>query len=130
TMDSISMWDVKDMFNKVKNVVMNYTEMEIKVNEATNGDAWGASSTLMKEIAQATYSFQNFNEIMPCIYKRFSECEAHQWRQIYKALTLLEYLLKNGSDRVVDDVKAHITTIKMLRSFHHIDDQGKDQGIN
>lgn len=27
---------------------------------------------------------QNFNEIMPCIYARFMEKEAKQWRQIYK----------------------------------------------
>ncbi|KAJ1908602.1 Epsin-3, clathrin recruitment and traffic between the Golgi and endosome [Tieghemiomyces parasiticus] len=113
-----------------KNVVMNYTEMEVKVNEATNGDAWGASSTLMKDISSATHNFQNFNEIMPCIYKRFTESEAHQWRQIYKALTLLEYLVKNGSERVVDDIKGHLSTIKMLRSFHYVDEQGKDQGIN
>ena len=56
--------------------------------------------------------------------------EAREWRQIYKALTLLEYLVKNGSERVVDDARAHISTIKMLRSFHYIDDKGKDQGIN
>ncbi|KAJ1973796.1 Epsin-3, clathrin recruitment and traffic between the Golgi and endosome, partial [Dimargaris verticillata] len=129
-MDSISLWDVKDMINKVKNAVMNYTEMEIKVNEATNSDPWGASSTLMKEIATGTHNFQQFNEIMPFIYKRFSDSEAHQWREIYKALTLLEYLAKNGSERVIDDAKGHITLIKMLRSFHYIDDQGKDQGIN
>lgn len=49
------LWDVKNVINKMKNVVMNYSEMEIKVREATNNDKWGASSTLMKEIAQATY---------------------------------------------------------------------------
>ena len=26
----------------------------------------------------------SFNEIMPTIYKRFTEKEARQWRQIYK----------------------------------------------
>lgn len=47
-----------------------------------------------------------------------------------QALTLLEFLVKNGSERVVDDARAHISTIKMLRSFHYIDEKGKDQGIN
>lgn len=47
-----------------------------------------------------------------------------------QALTLLEYLVKNGSERVVDDARAHVSTIKMLRSFHYIDEKGKDQGIN
>ena len=46
------------------------------------------------------------------------------------ALQLLEYLIKHGSERVVDDARAHVSTIKMLRNFHYIDDKGKDEGIN
>ncbi|KAH0585985.1 hypothetical protein H2248_007269 [Termitomyces sp. 'cryptogamus'] len=67
---------------------------------------------------------------MPAIYSRFMDKEARQWRQIYKALQLLEYLIKHGSERVVDDARSHISTIKMLRNFHYIDDKGKDEGIN
>lgn len=48
----------------------------------------------------------------------------------HQALQLLEYLVKNGSERVVDDARSHLSTIKMLRSFHYIDDKGKDQGLN
>lgn len=51
-------------------------------------------------------------------------------RLTWQALTLLEYLIKHGSERVVDDARAHISTIKMLRNFHYIDEKGKDQGIN
>ena len=76
------------------------------------------------------YNSQNFNEIMPSIYARFMEQEAKQWRQIYKALQLLEYLVKNGSERVVDDARSHIATIKMLGNFYYIDEKGKYQGIN
>ncbi|KAI8065568.1 hypothetical protein BC940DRAFT_72495 [Gongronella butleri] len=104
--------------------------MEAKVHEATNNEAWGASSTLMQEIAQGTYNYQYFNEIMPTLYKRFTEKEASQWRQIYKALVLLEYLVKNGSERVVDDARSHISMIKIMRNFHYIDEKGKDQGVN
>lgn len=43
---------------------------------------------------------------------------------------MLEFLVKNGSERVVDDARAHVSTIKMLRSFHYVDEKGKDQGIN
>ncbi|GBB85622.1 hypothetical protein RclHR1_01210030 [Rhizophagus clarus] len=129
-LNNITLWDVKDVFNKVKNVVMNYTEMEAKVREATNNEPWGASSTLMQEIAQGTYNYTHFNEIMPTIYKRFTEKEARQWRQIYKALQLLEYLVKHGSERVVDDARAHMGTIKVLKNFSYFDEKGKDQGLN
>ncbi|KAI0785106.1 hypothetical protein C8Q75DRAFT_776004 [Abortiporus biennis] len=129
-LSQITMYDIKSMYNQAKNVVLNVSEMEAKVREATNDEPWGASSTLMQEIAQGTFNFQNFNEIMPSIYARFMEKEAKQWRQIYKALQLLEYLVKNGSERVVDDARSHIATIKMLRNFYYIDEKGKDQGLN
>lgn len=67
---------------------------------------------------------------MPTIYQRFTEKEAVQWRQIYKALVLLEFLVKNGSERVIDDARAHLSLIKVLRNFYFTDDAGKDQGIN
>lgn len=84
----------------------------------------------MQEIANGTYNYQLLNEIMPMIYKRFTEKTAEEWRQIYKALQLLEFLVKNGSERVIDDARSHLTLLKMLRQFHYIDQNGKDQGIN
>lgn len=64
------------------------------------------------------------------IYRRFTEKSAEEWRQIYKSLQLLEFLIKHGSERVIDDARSHITLLKMLRQFHFIDQNGKDQGIN
>ncbi|CAN6646140.1 epsin-3 [Trichomonascus vanleenenianus] len=127
---NISLYDVKAYVRKAQNVVMNYTEMEAKVREATNNEPWGASSTLMQEIANGTNSYSHFHEIMPMIYKRFTEKSAEEWRQIYKALQLLEFLVKNGSERVVDYARSHQAVIDMLKHFHYIDANGKDQGIN
>jgi epsin len=64
------------------------------------------------------------------LYRRFTEKSAEEWRQIYKSLQLLEYLIKHGSERVIDDARSHITLLKMLRQFHYIDPNGKDQGVN
>ncbi|KAG0321263.1 Epsin-3, clathrin recruitment and traffic between the Golgi and endosome [Podila horticola] len=125
-----SMWDIRNAIDKVTAKVMNYTEMEQKVREATSNDPWGASGTLKQELAQATHNFQHFNEIMPAIFKRFAEKEPREWRQLYKSLVLLEYLVTHGSERVVDEARGHISTIKVLRSFQYVDDNGKDEGIN
>ncbi|KAL8673424.1 MAG: hypothetical protein Q9168_002167 [Polycauliona sp. 1 TL-2023] len=127
---NLTLYDLKAGVRKVQNAVMNYTEMESKVREATNNEPWGASSSLMQEIANATHSYQLLNEIMPMIYKRFTEKSAEEWRQIYKGLQLLEFLIKNGSERVIDDARSHMSLLKMLRQFHFIDQNGKDQGIN
>ncbi|KAI1827843.1 hypothetical protein F4861DRAFT_291642 [Xylaria intraflava] len=127
---NLTLYDLKAGVRKVQNAVMNYTEMEAKVREATNNEPWGASSTLMQEIANGTFNYQTLNEIMPMIYRRFTEKSAEEWRQIYKSLQLLEFLIKHGSERVIDDARGHITLLKMLRQFHYIDPNGKDQGIN
>ncbi|KAG0250553.1 Epsin-3, clathrin recruitment and traffic between the Golgi and endosome [Actinomortierella ambigua] len=125
-----SMWDIRNAIEKVTAKVMNYTEMEQKVREATSNDPWGASGTLKQELAQATHNFQYFNEIMPTLFKRFHEREPREWRSMYKALVLLEYLVTNGSERVVDEARGHISTIKVLRNFQFVDENGKDEGIN
>lgn len=100
---------------------MNYSDIEQKTREATNNEPWGASTTLMNEIAQATHNYQQLNEIMPLIYSRFTNKSQEEWRQIYKALQLLQYLVLNGSERIVDDARSHLTLLKMLRQFHFID---------
>ncbi|TGJ82054.1 hypothetical protein E0Z10_g6722 [Xylaria hypoxylon] len=127
---NLTLYDLKAGVRKVQNAVMNFTEMEAKVREATNNEPWGASSTIMQEIANGTFNYQTLNEIMPMIYRRFTEKTAEEWRQIYKSLQLLEFLIKHGSERVIDDARGHITLLKMLRQFHYIDPNGKDQGIN
>ncbi|KAK3818632.1 MAG: ENTH-domain-containing protein [Benniella sp.] len=125
-----SMWDIRNAIEKVTAKVMNYTEMEQKVREATSNDPWGASGTLKQELAQATNNFQSFNEIMSALFKRFSEKDTKEWRILYKSLVLLEYLVTHGSERVVDEARSHVSTVKILRNFQYIDENGKDEGIN
>lgn len=42
------------------NVVMNYSEIESKVREATNDDPWGPSGQLMGEIAKWVFRSEGF----------------------------------------------------------------------
>lgn len=104
--------------------------MESKVREATNNEPWGASTSLMAQIAAGTYNYREREEILSFIFRRFTEKAANEWRQIYKSLQLLDYLIKNGSERIIDDVRSNASLIQMLKSFHYIDSKGRDQGIN
>ena len=49
-----SMWKVRELVDKATNVVMNYTETEAKVREATNDDPWGPSGTQMRNVLYST----------------------------------------------------------------------------
>lgn len=113
----------------MKNIVNNYSEAEIKVREATSNDPWGPSSSLMTEIADLTYNVVAFSEIMSMIWKRLND-HGKNWRHVYKALTLLDYLIKTGSERVAQQCKENIFAIQTLKDFQYIDRDGKDQGIN
>lgn len=62
---------------------MNYTEIEAKVREATNDDAWGPTGQLMQEIAQATFTYEHFPEVMGMLWKRLLQ-DKRNWRRIYK----------------------------------------------
>ncbi|CAH6786212.1 epsin-2 isoform X5 [Phodopus roborovskii] len=114
---------------QMKNIVNNYSEAEIKVREATSNDPWGPSSSLMTEIADLTYNVVAFSEIMSMVWKRLND-HGKNWRHVYKALTLLDYLIKTGSERVAHQCRENIFAIQTLKDFQYIDRDGKDQGIN
>ncbi|XP_056143396.1 epsin-3 isoform X3 [Lampris incognitus] len=114
---------------QVKNMVNNYTEAEIKVREATSNDPWGPPSSLMSEIADLTFNVVAFTEVMGMIWKRLND-HGKNWRHVYKALTLLDYLIKTGSERVAQQCRENIYTIQTLRDFQYTDRDGRDQGVN
>ncbi|KAM4717646.1 epsin-3 isoform 2-T6 [Anableps anableps] len=114
---------------QVKNMVNNYTEAEIKVREATSNDPWGPPASLMSEIADLTYNVVAFTEVMGMILKRLND-HGKNWRHVYKALTLLDYLVKTGSERVTKSCRDNIYTIQTLKDFQYIDRDGHDQGIH
>uniref|UniRef100_A0A3B3QS86 Clathrin interactor 1 n=1 Tax=Paramormyrops kingsleyae TaxID=1676925 RepID=A0A3B3QS86_9TELE len=114
----------------VTNVVMNYSEIESKVREATNDDPWGPSGQLMGEIAKSTFMYEQFPELMNMLWTRMLKDNKKNWRRVYKALLLLAYLIRNGSERVVTSSREHIYDLRSLENYHFIDENGKDQGIN
>ncbi|TDG52440.1 hypothetical protein AWZ03_001270 [Drosophila navojoa] len=126
----ISMWRVRELADKVTNVVMNYTEIEGKVREATNDDPWGPTGPLMQELAHATFSYETFPEVMSMLWKRMLQDNKTNWRRTYKSLLLLNYLVRNGSERVVTSSREHIYDLRSLENYTFTDEGGKDQGIN
>ncbi|XP_063842889.1 epsin-1-like isoform X3 [Scylla paramamosain] len=120
--------NVSGIRRNLKNIAHNYTDAQIKVREATSNDPWGPSSTLMSEVADLTYNVVAFTEIMQMIWKRLND-HGRNWRHVYKALVLLEYLIKTGSEKVADQCKENIFAIETLKDFQYFE-ENKDQGMN
>ncbi|XP_016990928.1 epsin-1 isoform X4 [Drosophila rhopaloa] len=120
--------NVAGLRRNIKNLAHNYSDAQVKVREATSNDPWGPSAAIMGEIADLTYNVVAFSEIMQMIWKRLND-HGKNWRHVYKALILLEYLIKTGSEKVAQQCKENIFAIQTLREFVYFE-EGKDQGTH
>lgn len=120
--------NIAGLRRNIKNFTHSYSDAQVKAREATSNDPWGPSSTLLAEVSDLTYNVVAFSEIMSIIWKRLND-SGKNWRHVYKALILLDYLIKTGSERVAQQCKENIYVIQTLREFQYYE-EGKDQGVN
>uniref|UniRef100_A0A915E0Y0 ENTH domain-containing protein n=1 Tax=Ditylenchus dipsaci TaxID=166011 RepID=A0A915E0Y0_9BILA len=106
TLNSEQMRKIGD---KVQGYVMNFTESEAKVREATNEDlGLGPTGPQMQELAHMTFQYDTRLQVA----------------------NTAQYLLKNGSERVISTARDHLFEMRALESYKCFDERGKDEGIN
>ncbi|KAG7554951.1 ENTH domain [Arabidopsis suecica] len=130
-MDFMKVFDqtVREIKREVNLKVLKVPEMEQKVLDATDNEPWGPHGTALAEIAQATKKFSECQMVMSVLWTRLSET-GKDWRYVYKALAVVDYLISNGSERAVDEIIEHTYQISSLTSFEYVEPNGKDVGIN
>lgn len=112
-----------------KNYIKGYTDTQIKIREATSNDPWGPSGSQLNELSQLSHNPTDFIEMMEILDKRLND-KGKNWRHVFKALSVLDYLLHAGSDSVWNYFHDNIYIVKTLKEFQYIDDSNIDQGIN
>lgn len=120
---------VREIKREVNLKVLKVPEIEQKVLDATSDEPWGPHGSALSELAHATKKFAECQMVMNVLWTRLSERGAN-WRHVYKALTIIEYFIANGSERAVDDILDHYSKISVLSSFEYVEPNGKDAGIN
>ncbi|KAL1202206.1 Clathrin interactor EPSIN 1 [Cardamine amara subsp. amara] len=130
-MDFMKVFDqtVREIKREVNLKVLKVPEMEQKVLDATDNEPWGPHGTALAEIAQATKKFSECQMVMSVLWTRLGET-GKDWRYVYKALAVIDYLISNGSERAVDEIIEHTYQISSLTSFEYVEPNGKDVGIN
>lgn len=103
------------------------TDAEKKIEEALSNKNWGASTTLLNDLSSMTSDYESYNLIMKKLWEAL-DGEGRQWRTIFKALTLLDHLIKNGTERVVENARDHMFKIRSLSSFNYNDGVSGDKG--
>lgn len=66
--------------------MLNFTEAEHKVRDATNEDPWGPTGPQMQELATMTFQYDIFSEIMGMLWKRMFTENKLAWRRVYKVI--------------------------------------------
>ncbi|XP_024022083.1 clathrin interactor EPSIN 2 isoform X1 [Morus notabilis] len=120
---------VRDLKREVNKKVLKVPGIEQKVLDSTNNEPWGPHGSLLADIALATRNYHEYQMIMAVIWKRINDT-GKNWRHVYKALTVLDYLVAHGSERVIDEIREHVYQISTLSDFQYIDSSGRDQGSN
>uniref|UniRef100_A0A803N488 ENTH domain-containing protein n=1 Tax=Chenopodium quinoa TaxID=63459 RepID=A0A803N488_CHEQI len=120
---------VREIKREVNLKVLKVPEIEQKVLDATDNEPWGPHGSALAEIAVATKKFSECQMVMNVLWTRLGET-GKDWRYVYKALAVIEYLIANGSERAVDEIIEHTFQISSLASFEYVEPSGKDVGIN
>ncbi|CAH9101263.1 unnamed protein product [Cuscuta europaea] len=120
---------VREIKREVNKKVLKVSSIEQKVLDSTTNEPWGPHGSLLADIAQATRNYNDYQIIMAVIWKRINDT-GKNWRHVYKALTVLEYLVAHGSERVIDEIREHAHQINTLSDFQYVDSSGRDQGSN
>ena len=95
------------------------TDVEARVYEVLSHKNWGAASTIMNQIARDTYDYEKFAIITRIMWESVETQRPSAWRVVFKGLSLLEHLVKNGSERCVDDARNHGHILRALHQFNY-----------
>nr|CAB3478236.1 unnamed protein product [Digitaria exilis] len=119
---------VREIKREVTLKVLKVPEIEQKVLDATSDEPRGPHGSDLADIARATKSYSDCAMIMNVLWQRLGATGAN-WRHVYKTLSVIEYLLANGTERAVDDIIDNSSQIAKLVNFEYVEPR-KDAGLN
>lgn len=104
-----------------------YSSVQVLVRNATANSDDEISRDELDEICQQTYSNAEFFDVMDMLDKRIND-KGKYWRHVAKSLTVLDYLVRFGSENCVLWCKENLYIIKTLKEFRYEDETGVDKG--
>ena len=105
---------------------LRQTPLEKDVTDATSNDNWGVANSALIELARATNDYTNYAVVMKGVWEGIGD-KKERWRRIFKSMVLLEYCVKNGSDRCGDEARSELHKIRALEDFKFME-EGRDKG--
>lgn len=119
---------LREKLKTARLVLTDVTEAELMTEEATNSDPWGPETRRMAEISRAAFEVDDYSRIVNILHKRLTVSDTKSWREAFKTLVLLEYLLTHGPESFAADFRSEKDVLHQLTHFEHVDELGFDRG--
>ncbi|CAH8358795.1 unnamed protein product [Eruca vesicaria subsp. sativa] len=119
-----------DKYNVARLVLTDVIEVELLVEEVTNDDPSSPDAKTMTKIANASFNTVDYWRIVDVLHRKIGkgEGEMKKWREAYKAMVLLEFLLTHGPLHLPHDFLYDLDHIRFLSTFKYVDEKGFDWG--
>ncbi|ESQ47490.1 hypothetical protein EUTSA_v10022135mg [Eutrema salsugineum] len=119
---------LQDKYNVARLVLTDVTEAELLVEEVTNDNPSSPDAKTMTKIAEASFDTVDYWRIVDVLHRKIEKGEMKKWREAYKAMVLLEFLLTHGPLHLPHDFLYDLDHIRFLSTFQYVDDNGFDWG--
>ena len=116
---------LKKGLSKVKET-MGQVDLLAKLAEATTNDSSFASISLLNEISSRTDNREDCDLVLRHCAKILT-LKPKLWKKIQKGLSLIEHIIKTGSQDFIDKMKDEREKLKNLEDFSFEED-GIDRG--
>lgn len=118
-MSNFTLSSLKNTFDEVRSQYYPKNETEKKVYDVLSQfKNWGASSTQLNELASDSMDYDKYKIINGVIWQ-ILESDGRSWKQIFKTLTLIEFLIKNGSERFIEECRDKMYKIRSFQDFNY-----------
>ncbi|XP_020079916.1 epsin-3 [Ananas comosus] len=104
------------------------TQAEILTEEATNSEPWGPDTKTMTRISEASFDMDDYGRIADVLHRRLRSVNFKEWRQSYKSLVVLEFLLTHGPEDLFEEFHCDTNVIRELGKFNYVDERGFNWG--
>eukprot|EP00916_Digyalum_oweni_P024299 GHVL01040154.1.p1 GENE.GHVL01040154.1~~GHVL01040154.1.p1 ORF type:complete len:264 (+),score=53.41 GHVL01040154.1:128-919(+) len=118
---------INSLKTQMGGMLQKKTPLEKALADATSNENWGCSTSKMAEIAEQSYNSFDAKQIMKALWSNLDQTNKRHWRRVTKTLALLDYLIRNGSDHIVDETREQMFRIRTLFDYH-VAEEGKDKG--
>ncbi|CAJ2628133.1 unnamed protein product [Trifolium pratense] len=131
-LDQIKKQTTNFIQEKYKTARMTFTDVtgaELLAEEVTNKDDCSPDAKTMTQIAEASFDIDEYWRIVDVLHRRLYNVDWEEWRQSYKALVLLEFMLTHGPIDFAQEFQSDAEIIEELGSLTHIDERGFNWGF-